>query len=144
VQERHDIWAVGDCAMVPDAKTGGFHPPTAQHAIREARTLARNVLAALDGRAGTPFRFSTLGQLAAIGRRTGVANVFGINFSGFAAWWLWRTIYLSKLPRFEKKVRVALDWTLDLAFAKDFASFESEPRPVGDATAGAAGRTAVA
>jgi hypothetical protein len=61
-----------------------------------------------------------LGQLAAIGRRTGVASILGINFSGFIAWWLWRTIYLSKLPRLEKKVRVALDWTLDLCFAKDF------------------------
>ncbi|HSU88243.1 MAG TPA: NAD(P)/FAD-dependent oxidoreductase, partial [Terriglobia bacterium] len=61
------------------------------------------------------------GRLAAIGRRTGVANVFGLNFSGFFAWWLWRTIYLLKLPRLEKKMRVALDWTLDLCFAKDFA-----------------------
>ena len=63
------------------------------------------------------------GQLAAIGRRTGVANIMGINFSGFFAWWLWRTIYLSKLPRFEKKLRVALDWTLDLLFSKDLVQF---------------------
>jgi NADH dehydrogenase len=62
----------------------------------------------------------TLGRLAVIGNRTGVGNIFGLNFSGFVAWWLWRTIYLSKLPRLEKKVRVALDWTLDLCFAKDF------------------------
>jgi NADH dehydrogenase len=61
--------------------------------------------------------------LAAIGRRTGVANILGVNFSGFIAWWLWRTIYLSKLPRFEKKVRVALDWTLDLLFSKDLVQF---------------------
>ena len=59
----------------------------------------------------------------AIGRRTGVANILGINFSGFIAWWLWRTIYLSKLPRFEKKLRVALDWTLDLIFSKDLVQF---------------------
>ena len=56
-------------------------------------------------------------------RRTGVARIFGINFSGFFAWWLWRTIYLSKLPRLEKKLRVAIDWTLDLLFAKDFVQF---------------------
>ena len=68
-----------------------------------------------------PFRYSTLGQLAPIGRRTGVANMLGMKFSGFIAWWLWRTIYLFKLPRLEKKVRAALDWTLDLCFAKDFA-----------------------
>ena len=124
------VWALGDCACVPNSVTKGFHPPTAQHAIRQARTLAHNLVAALDGRPPRRFRFSTLGQLAAIGRRTGVANVLGINFSGFAAWLLWRTIYLSKLPRFEKKLRVALDWTLDLAFAKDFASFASTPRPL--------------
>jgi hypothetical protein len=70
-----------------------------------------------------PFTFSTIGQLAAIGRRTGVANILGVNFSGFLAWWLWRTIYLSKLPRFEKKVRVALDWTLDVLFSKDIVQF---------------------
>lgn len=115
------VWAVGDCALVPNPKTGGFHPPTAQHALREGRTLANNLVASIRGGKKKPFRFSTLGQLAAIGRRTGVAHVFGINFSGFIAWWLWRTIYLSKLPRLEKKIRVALDWSLDLVFAKDFA-----------------------
>ena len=76
-----------------------------------------------------PFSFSTIGQLAAIGQRTGVANIFGINFSGFLAWWLWRTIYLSKLPRFEKKLRVALDWTLDLLFGKDLVQFQTFPAP---------------
>ena len=69
------------------------------------------------------FTFSTIGQLVAIGRRTGVANILGLKFSGFFAWWLWRTIYLIKLPRFEKKLRVALDWTLDLLFSKDFVQF---------------------
>jgi NADH dehydrogenase len=69
------------------------------------------------------FHFSIIAQLAAIGRRTGVANILGINFSGFIAWWLWRTIYLSKLPRFEKKLRVAFDWTLDLIFSKDLVQF---------------------
>src|SRR4029077_5756722 len=91
------------------------------------------------GRGKKPFRFSTLGQLAAIGRRTGVANIFGMNFSGFIAWWLWRTIYLSKLPRLEKKVRVGLDWTLDLVFAKDFASVTAGPSGSSRA-AGAGGR----
>jgi NADH:ubiquinone reductase (H+-translocating) len=80
-------------------------------------------VAFLRGTAPRPFRFRTLGQLAAIGRRTGVARVFGVNFSGFFAWWLWRTIYLSKLPRLEKKVRVAIDWTLDLLFTKDLVQF---------------------
>jgi NADH dehydrogenase len=70
-----------------------------------------------------PFAFAGLGQLAAIGKRTGVAKVFGVRFSGFPAWWLWRTVYLMKLPRFEKKLRVALDWTLDLFFSKDLVQF---------------------
>ena len=117
------IWAVGDCAAVPDPRAGGTHPPTAQHAIREARTAARNIAARIAGRPALPFRFRTIGQLAAIGRRAGVARVFGINFSGFFAWWLWRTIYLGKLPRLEKKIRVAIDWTLDLMFSKDFVQF---------------------
>ena len=121
VQQFPNVLALGDCALIPDRKRGGFHPPTAQHAIREGRCVARNVAADILGKRKRPFRFSTLGRLAAIGRRTGVANVFGINFSGFLAWWLWRTIYLFKLPRLEKKMRVALDWTLDLCFAKDFA-----------------------
>jgi NADH dehydrogenase len=69
------------------------------------------------------FRFKAIGQLASIGRRAGVASILGINISGFVAWWMWRTIYLSKLPRLEKKLRVALDWTLDLMFSKDPCRF---------------------
>ena len=119
------VWALGDCALVPDGTSGRFHPPTAQHAIREGRCVARNIVAALRGGAKRPFAFRTIGQLASLGRRTGVAQILGVNFSGFIAWWLWRTIYLSKLPRLEKKVRVALDWTLDLVFSKDLVKFET-------------------
>jgi NADH dehydrogenase len=75
------------------------------------------------------FSFRTIGQLASIGKRTGVAKILGINFSGFFAWWLWRTIYLGKLPRFEKKVRVLLDWTLDLVFSKDLVQFQTLRAP---------------
>jgi NADH:ubiquinone reductase (H+-translocating) len=113
------VWAIGDCAAIPDVVGGGQCPPTAQHAIRQGKVLARNILASIRGGEKKPFRFKTIGQLAAIGKRTGVARIFGVNFSGFFAWWMWRTIYLAKLPRFEKKVRVALDWTLDLIFSKD-------------------------
>jgi NADH dehydrogenase len=119
VQDWPGVWALGDCASTMDRKTARPYPPTAQHALRQGKTVAKNVSAAIRGGAKTRFSFSTLGLLAAIGRRTGVANILGINFSGFVAWFLWRTIYLSKLPRFEKKVRVALDWTLDLLFSKD-------------------------
>jgi NADH dehydrogenase len=126
------VWALGDCAVVPDSRSGKPHPPTAQHALREARTVAANIHAAIDGRPAVPFAFRTIGQLAAIGRRTGVARIFGVKFSGFLAWWLWRTVYLSKLPRLEKKIRVALDWTLDLIFPKDFVQFMTF-RDVGEA-----------
>jgi NADH:ubiquinone reductase (H+-translocating) len=122
------VWAIGDCALVPDPRSGGFCPPTAQHALREGTLAARNIAATLCGGRKRPFRYSTVGQLAAIGRHLGVANIFGINLSGFFAWWLWRTIYLSKLPRLEKKIRVALDWTLDLCFSKDFACVNPQSR----------------
>ena len=117
------VWALGDCASVPDKKTGRPYPPTAQHALRQGKILGRNIAAAIKGEAKTPFVFKTIGQLAAIGRRTGVAKILGFKFSGFIAWWLWRTIYLSKLPRLEKKLRVTLDWTLDLVFSKDLVQF---------------------
>jgi NADH dehydrogenase len=103
--------------------TGKPQPPTAQHALREGRVLAANIQAYLGSGQKKAFSFRTIGQLASIGKRTGVANILGINFSGFIAWWLWRTIYLRKLPRFEKKVRVVLDWTLDLIFSKDLVQF---------------------
>jgi NADH dehydrogenase len=123
VRDWPGVWALGDCALVPDLATGKYYPPTAQHALREGKVVARNIAAEIRNSRKKPFVFSTIGQLASIGRRTGVARVLGINFSGFAAWWLWRTIYLSKLPRLEKKVRVALDWTLDLLFSKDLVKF---------------------
>lgn len=119
------VWALGDCASVPDPRTGKPYPPTAQHALRQARVLAHNIAATISGSRKRPFLFKTIGQLASIGRRTGVANILGVNFSGFIAWWLWRTIYLSKLPRFERKARVALDWTLDLLFSKDIVKFQT-------------------
>ena len=113
------VWALGDCALVPDPlNPGKFYPPTAQHATRQAAVLARNLVAALEGRPPEPFKFKMIGALAAIGRRAGVAEIYGLKFSGILAWWLWRGIYLSKLPGFQKKVRVMLDWTLDLLFSK--------------------------
>jgi NADH:quinone reductase (non-electrogenic) len=123
------VWALGDCALIPNKKTGAFHPPTAQHALREGKVVARNIVAAIRGGGKSAFDFGGLGQLAAIGHRTGVAKIFGFTFSGFFAWWLWRTIYLSKLPRLEKKVRVAMNWTLDLFFRKDFVQYLTPPAP---------------
>lgn len=122
VKGASDIWAVGDCAEVPDVLNGNKPcPPTAQHALREGRTVAENIAAVQRGRSLTPFRFRAIGVLVALGHRTAVAEIRGLKFSGFLAWFLWRTIYLSKLPGLEKKVRVALDWTLDLFFPRDIA-----------------------
>ena len=115
-----NVWAIGDCAFVPAIRNKAkSHPPTAQHAMREGKVVAQNIVAALSGRSLRTFSFKTIGLLASIGRRTGVARIFGFNFSGFFAWWIWRTVYLSKLPGLDKKVRVAFDWTLDLLFPKD-------------------------
>ena len=119
------VWALGDCAAIRDPKSGKPYPPTAQHALRQGKVLARNLEAAIRGGTKRPFIFSTIGQLAAIGRRAGVANILGVNFSGFIAWWLWRSIYLSKLPRLEKKLRVALGWSLDLLFSKDLVQLRT-------------------
>jgi NADH dehydrogenase len=115
------LWAAGDCAAIPDVKGGTdkFYPPTAQHGIREGVTVAKNIEATILGRPLEPFRFKMLGQLAAIGHHTGVAMVFGIKFSGFIAWWFWRSVYLMKLPRLAKKLRVMVSWTLDLFFGRE-------------------------
>jgi len=117
------VWALGDCAWIPNARTGSPHPPTAQHAMREAAQCAKNIVAAIRGGEKKKFAFKTIGQLASIGHHTGVAEIMGFHFSGLIAWWLWRGIYLAKLPRLEKKVRVALKWALELLFAKDIAQY---------------------
>jgi NADH dehydrogenase len=120
VSDWSGVWALGDCALVPDAlNPGKFYPPTAQHAIRQAAVLANNIVAAMRGQVPQPFKFKIIGLLATIGRRHGVAEIFGWQFSGYIAWLMWRAIYLSKLPGLQKKVRIALDWTLDLIFSKD-------------------------
>lgn len=123
------VWALGDCASIPDKNSGHPYPPTAQHALRQGAVLGQNIAAAILGGKKKPFVFKTIGQLASIGRRTGVAKIMGFKFSGFVAWWLWRTIYLSKLPRLEKKLRVTLDWSLDLIFSKDLVQFMPRRTP---------------
>jgi NADH dehydrogenase len=113
------LWALGDCALVPDGKTGKLCPPTAQFAIREARTLARNLRASVCGKPLKPFHFDSLGTLCVVGHHTACAEIKGHKFSGFFAWLLWRGIYLSKLPGLERKVRVLGDWTIELFFPRD-------------------------
>jgi len=117
--EFSGLWAAGDCAAVPDGDGGAFHPPTEQHRLRQGLVGAKNIEAEILGHPPTPFVFKTLGQLATIGLRTGVAIVFGIKFSGFIAWCLWRMVYLLKLPRLAKKLRVISGWTLELLFSRE-------------------------
>jgi NADH dehydrogenase len=115
------IWALGDCAAIPDG-TGGYYPLTAQHAIREGPHVAENIVAAMRGRQTTPFRYRTLGMMAALGGRAGVAQILGDDvITGFVAWFFWRTYYLLRLPGLDRKLRVAFDWTLDLLFPRDTA-----------------------
>jgi NADH dehydrogenase len=113
------LWAAGDCAAVPVLNTENFHPPTAQHGLREGVAVAKNIEAIILDRSLKPFRYKMMGQLASIGRRSGVAMVFGIKFSGFIAWWFWRSVYLMKLPGLAKKLRVMVSWTLDLFFGRE-------------------------
>lgn len=111
---RNDVWAVGDCALIP-LPSGGFAPPTAQHAVREAEVLGHNLVASLRGGEPRTFTFQGLGKLGALGRHCAVAEIMTrIRLSGVLAWFAWRTIYWWKLPGFGRKVKVGLSWLLDL------------------------------
>lgn len=103
------VWALGDCAAVPQ-KDGIMSPPTAQHALRQAKTCAHNILASIRGEEKKPFTFTGLGKLGSLGPRAAVAEVFGLHISGFVAWLLWRFIYLCKMPGLDRKIRVLADW----------------------------------
>ena len=123
-----NVWAVGDCAEIPDPdKEGQSYPPTAQHALAEGKVVGDNVAAAMLGKPLKPFRFRAIGVLVGLGHRTAAAEIRGWRFSGLLAWFMWRSIYLSKLPGMEKKVRVALDWAIDLFFPRDIV-LTSTPR----------------
>jgi NADH:ubiquinone reductase (H+-translocating) len=120
------VWALGDCSALEDAKTGKPCPPTAQFALREARLLARNIRATLQGRAPEGFHFDSLGALCVVGHHTACAELAipfvrgrTIRFRGLFAWLLWRGIYLRKLPGLERKIRVLSDWVVELFFPRD-------------------------
>jgi NADH dehydrogenase len=126
VADHPGVWAVGDCAAVRDASSGDFCPPTAQHATRQAACAARNIAATLRGEPRKAFAFTALGKMGSLGRRSAVAEIFGLRLSGFLAWWLWRTIYLMKLPGLDRKLRVATDWTLDLLLPPDIVQLKTD------------------
>jgi NADH dehydrogenase len=112
------IWALGDCAAIP-GPDGRPYPALAQHAVHEARHLADNIRAALDGRAPSPFMFRSLGTMASLGHTRAVARVFGVRLTGFVAWWVRRTYYLFQMPRWDRRLRIVLDWTVALFFRPD-------------------------
>ena len=134
VRGSDDIWAVGDCARVPDlSRRGATCPPTAQHAVRQGRAVADNVIAAMSGAAPEPFRFRGLGFLVPLGRQSAAAELRGLRFSGLPAWLLWRGVYLWKLPGPQKRLRVLLDWTVELLFPRDISLTTSERHPTSQA-----------
>jgi NADH dehydrogenase len=119
VPGREGVWALGDCAAVPHGSGEDRCPPTAQFAVREAALLARNIRARLNGRPPKAFHFKSLGSLCVVGYHTACAEIKGLRFSGLFAWLLWRAIYLGKLPGFERKARVLVDWLLEVFFPRD-------------------------
>jgi NADH:ubiquinone reductase (H+-translocating) len=118
VQGFENVWAVGDSAFIPDPN-GKPYVPTAQNSSRQGPLSAENVLRSIRGEELKTFDFNALGSLAALGRRSAVARVLGMKFSGFIAWFMFRTVYLMKMPSWSRKVRIVIDWTLSLFFKQE-------------------------
>jgi len=119
---ENSAFVVGDCAFVTDPHTGSPYPPTAQHALRQAKVATKNIIFVINGKPGDRkiiFDYKTKGVMALIGKRNGVGILLGLKVHGFTAWWLWRLYYLGNLPTTEKKLRVTVDWIIDLFFKRD-------------------------
>ncbi len=116
-----NVWALGDCAAVPNARDGKLAPPTAQFADREARLLAANLAGKIRGEPTRPFSYRPMGQLSAIGHNKAVAELFGVRVAGFVAWLLWRGVYLLKIPTLGRKVRLFLEWNWAMFFPPDIS-----------------------
>jgi len=131
-KQRPEVWAVGDCASIPDP-SGNPYPPLAQHALREARVLAANIVSAIrtPDKPLTPFVYETLGMLASLGHFKGVGRVFKFHIYGVPAWFVWRTYYLMQMPRWNRRFRIVVDWTIALFFRNDVAKLDlfGEPHP---------------
>ena len=135
----NDAFAIGDCACIQDPRTGNPYPPTAQHALRQARVAANNIISLINSRGGADakkvlFDYKTKGMMALIGQRNGVGILLGHRIYGFTAWWLWRSYYLGNLPTLEKKLRVSVDWFIDLFFKRDVTRLKTltEERSIED------------
>src|SRR6185369_1756982 len=116
-----NIWAIGDCALITNAYDGQPSPPTGQFAERQGRQCALNIMRAMRGEPTRPFSFKPLGQLCSIGGHSAVAEFQGIQVSGILAWFLWRSVYLFKLPAWARRCQVGFDWAWQLLFPRDLA-----------------------
>jgi NADH dehydrogenase FAD-containing subunit len=137
VHKYDRVFALGDCASITDPHTKKPYPPTAQHAIREGKVTAKNLISIIKNRrkkgeeaeekrsSMKRFDYKTKGTMAEIGKRTGVGEILGLKVHGFVAWWIWRTYYLANLPTIEKKIRVIADWTIDLFFKRDVTKLKT-------------------
>ena len=120
---QHQLWAMGDCALIPNAWDRQAAPPTAQFAVREAKHLADNLVARIKGEATLPFDCKSAGMMAAVGHLKGVALVMGIHFTGLPAWLLWRGYYLSQMPTMGRKLRIFGEWVWGMFFPHDITHF---------------------
>jgi NADH dehydrogenase len=130
VEGADDVWALGDCAAVPNTATpGAVDPPTSQHALRQARRLAKNLTGDLE-----PYGYRMLGQVATLGRYKGIADVLGLRLRGFPGWFFTRTYHLYQLPLLTRKLRVVTDWTTSLFFRRDIVALTGlgHPHPLDD------------
>jgi NADH dehydrogenase len=116
VRGHEHVWALGDCARVPNTRSDSPDPPTCQHALRQARRLARNLTGSPE-----PYGYRMLGQVATLGRHKGIADVLGLKLRGFLGWWVTRSYHLYQLPLAQRKLRVVVDWTVALFFRRDIA-----------------------
>jgi NADH:ubiquinone reductase (H+-translocating) len=120
VKGYSNLWAAGDCAAVPDAN-GQISPATAQFAMRQGTRLGKNLISTREARPLIPFRYQSMGEMASLGHRNAVGKVLGIKVSGFLGWLMWRATYLYKLPGLERKLKVFIEWNLDLIFPRDIS-----------------------
>lgn len=120
------VWALGDCAAIPDPASpeGRPYPQLAQHALREAKLLANNIVSSIEGQPLQPFAYTNKGVLAALGHFRGVGRVGSIRIYGFLGWWVWRTYYLMQMPQWQRRVRIMLDWTIALLFKNDIVKLD--------------------
>jgi NADH dehydrogenase len=128
-----NLWSLGDCSLVPNAYNGKPSPATAQFAMQQARQLAENLKCASRNTATKPFYFRPRGMLAAIGHHNAVAVIYGVKLSGFLAWFLWRGIYLAKLPTFSRKLEVAISWAVSIPFAPNIVQLRLSKKQSKDA-----------